>query len=134
MNGPLVLAGVLALLGAAVHGGVGQVYVVRSLVATGLPPTRLGGPRMTAAMVQVSWHIVTAAFAGLGVALILAGTALDGDSAEAVAVTGACAATAFAAVMLVLGVTTSGSTRSLIRHPGPLAFALTAALAWWGAL
>jgi hypothetical protein len=44
VNAPLVAAGCLAVLGAAVHGLGGEVLVVRKLAAGMLPPTRFGGP------------------------------------------------------------------------------------------
>jgi hypothetical protein len=42
--------------------------------------------------------------------------------------------TCFAVVIVGLGVADTGSLRSFLRHPGPLAFCAIAALAWWGAL
>ena len=110
------------------------MLVVRKLSPETLPATRLGGPRLTKAMIQASWHITTVAFLTVAIALILAGTVLDGDAAHAVAVLAACASTAFAAVTLVLGAAAMRSPRALLRHPGPAVLASTAALAWLGAL
>ena len=133
MNVPLILAGSIAVLAAGIHGVGGDVLVVRKLFAGTLPPTRFGGPAMTRAMVHVTWHITTVAFLTLGVALLLAGSALDGDAAHAVGLVGAAGWTGFAAVAIGLGAATQGG-RALRRHPGPLIIAATAALAWWGAL
>jgi hypothetical protein len=47
MNGAYVAAGALALVGAAIHGGVGEATVVRKLDAEALPRTLWGGPRTT---------------------------------------------------------------------------------------
>ena len=132
MNVPLLAAGCLAVLAAAVHGFGGEILVVRRLSARLLPPSRFGGPRMTKAMIHVTWHIATIAFLIVGLALLLAASALDGDTAQAVAVVAAGAFSGFALVGLGLGA--AYSPRSLIRHPGPAVFAVTAALAWWGAL
>jgi hypothetical protein len=138
MNGvndvPLIAAGSLALLAAAIHGGAGEILVVRKLSLEGLPSTQFGGPRMTRAMVHASWHLATVGFLAVGIALVLSGTLLDGDAARAVARVSAAAATGFALVVVGLGVADTRSPRSMFRHPGPLILTAMAALAWWGAL
>ena len=134
MSGPLIVAGCLAILGAAVHGVGGELLVVRRLSAATLPSSRFGGPRMTRTMIHVTWHLTTIAFLTVGVALLLAGTILDGDTARGIALLAAGAATGFAAVVVGLGAAYTRSPRSLYRHPGPAVLTATAALAWWGAL
>ena len=134
VDAPLIAAGSLALLGAAVHGAGGEVLVVRKLSPAALPPTTFGGPTMTMAMIHASWHLTTAAFAAVGVAMILSGSVLDGDAARAVAVVGAVASTGFAATVVALGLASVRSPRAVLRHPGPPILTLTAALAWWGTL
>jgi hypothetical protein len=133
MNVLLALAGALAILGAAIHGRAGEV-VVRRLSLAALPSSRLGGPETTKLMIHITWHLTTIAFLTVGVALLLSGTVLDGDSAQALALVAAGASTAFAAVMLGLGFAYTKSARALLRHPGPTIFAAIAVLAWWGAL
>jgi hypothetical protein len=133
VNVPLIVAGALATLAAAVHGVGGEVLVVRKLSPGTLPSSRFGGPGMTKAMIHVTWHITTVAFLTVGVALLVAGTVLDGDTARGIAVVGASAFTGFGAVALGLALYTQ-PPRALLRHPGPIAIASTAALAWWGAL
>jgi hypothetical protein len=134
MDVPLIAAGALALLAAAVHGVGGELLVVRKLSPEMLPPSRFGGPRMTRSMIHVSWHLATLGFLTAGVALLLAGSILDGDAARAIAFLAAGACTGFAALVVGLGAAGSGSARSLVRHPGPAVLTATAALAWWGAL
>jgi hypothetical protein len=131
---PLIVAGSLAVLAAAVHGVGGELLVVRRLSPEALPSSRFGGPTMTKAMIHATWHLTTAGFLTVGVALLLSGSALDGDAARAIALLGAGAASAFAAVVVVLGAAGTRSPRSLYRHPGPAVLTATAALAWWGAL
>jgi hypothetical protein len=133
MNAPLIAAGCLAILGASIHGGAGEVLVMRKLSPAALPSTPFGGPRMTRAMLHVSWHLVTVAFLVTGVALLASGSVLDGDAARAVARVGALATTGFAAVALVLGVAYTGSPTSIFRHPGPILLTTVAALACWAA-
>lgn len=65
MDVPLIVAGSLAILGAAVHGVGGEVLVVRKLSPGMLPSSRFGGPGMTKAMIHVTWHM-TALAVGLG--------------------------------------------------------------------
>jgi hypothetical protein len=134
MNAPLVAAGSLAVVAAAIHGTAGELLVVRKLTRDTLPTTPLGGRRMTRAMIHVTWHITTAAFLAVGVALLLAGAALDGDAARGLGVLGAAAFTAFAVVALGLGLANTRSVRALFDHLGPALIALTAALGWWGVL
>ena len=134
MNGQLIIAGSLAILGAAVHGVGGELLVVRRLSPATLPSSRFGSPRMTRTMIHVTWHLTTVAFLTVGVALLLSGAVLDGDTARGIALLAAGAATGFAAVAVGLGTAYSRSPRSLYRHPGPAVLTATAALAWWGAL
>jgi hypothetical protein len=134
VNVPLVVAGTIAIVGAAIHGAGGEILVVRKLSPGVLPSTRFGGPRMTKAMIHVTWHIATIAFLTVGSALLLSGAVLQGDAARGVALVGAAAFTGFAALAVGLGGAYMRSPRQLLRHPGPAALAATAALAWWGAL
>ena len=134
MDIPLIVAGSLALLGAAGHGLGGEVLVMRRLSEGALPASAFGGPRSTKAMIHVTWHLTTVGFLTVGLALLLAGSVLDGDAADAIAVLGACGATAFAAVVVGLGAASSRSPRLLARHPAPALLTFTAVLAWLGAL
>jgi hypothetical protein len=134
MNVPLIVAGSLAILGAAIHGVGGEVLVVRKLSPGMLPSSSFGGPRTTKAMIHVTWHMTTIAFLTVGTALLLSGSVLDGDTARGIGLLAAGAATGFAALAAGLGAAYMRSPRSLFRHPGPAVLTATAALAWWGAL
>jgi hypothetical protein len=131
---PLIVAGSLAILGAAVHGAGGEVLVVRRLSPGLLPSSRFGGPRTTMAMIHVTWHMTTIAFFTVGCALLLSGSVLHGDTARGLALVAAGASTGFAALAVGLGAAYMRSPRSLFRHPGPAVLTATAALAWWGAV
>ena len=134
MTVPLIVAGSLAIVGAAIHGVGGEILVVRNLSPAMLPSSRFGGPRATKAMIHTTWHITTVAFLTVGVALLLSGSVLDGDTAQGIAMLAAGASTGFAAVAVGLGAAYAKSPRSLFLHPGPALLVATAALAWWGAL
>ena len=134
MNVPLIVAGALAILGSAIHGVAGELLVVNRLSPGALPPTPFGGPRATKSMIHVTWHMTTVAYLTVGVALLLSGSVLDGESARAIGLLAAGASTGLAAVAVGLGAAHTRSPRSLLRHPGPGALTATAALAWWGAL
>jgi hypothetical protein len=54
-----IVAGAIALLAAAIHGGAGEALVLRKLFAGELPSTRFGGPAATRVMIRVTWHIAT---------------------------------------------------------------------------
>ena len=133
MNAQLIVSGSLAVLAAAVHGFGGEVLVVRKLQAEALVGSPFGGPRMTRAMIHVTWHLTTVAFLTVGVALILSGSVLDGDAARGLGLFAAGTFTGFAAVAVGLGAANTGSLRFLLRHLGPVVLTGTAALAWWGA-
>jgi hypothetical protein len=133
MDAFLLLAGAISLVAAAIHGAGGEVWVVRRLTPETLPPTRIGGPRMTRTMVHVTWHVTTVAFLTTGGALIAAGSVLEGDAAQGVGVAAAVAATGFALVALGIGMGTQ-RPRALLSHPGPIVLASAAAFAWLGAL
>jgi hypothetical protein len=134
VNVPLILAGSLAILGAAIHGVGGELLVVRKLSLGMLPSSRFGGPRMTKSMIHITWHMTTVAFVTVGATLLLSGSILHGDTAQGISLVAAGAATGFAALAVVMGAADTRSPRSLFRHPGPVALTATAALAWWGAL
>jgi len=133
VNVPLIVAGSLTILAAAVHGAGGEVLVVRRLSPDTLPSSRFGGPRTTRAMIHVTWHLTTIAFLTTGFALLAAGSVLHGDTATGVGLVAASAATGFAGVVIVLGSATQ-SPRALFRHPAPAVLTAAAALAWWGVL
>ena len=134
MNAPLIIAGSLAILGAAVHGVGGEALVLRKLSPGLLPATRFGSPRTTKSMIHVTWHLATIAFLAVGTALLLAGSVLHGDQARAIGLLAAGSATGFAALVVGFGASYSKTARALLRHPAPVLLTVTAALAWWGAL
>jgi hypothetical protein len=131
---PLIVAGCLGVLAAAIHGAGGEFLVVRKLSLEMLPSSRFGGPRMTKTMIHVTWHTTTIAFLAAGSALLLSGSVLDGDAARGIGLVAAGAFTGFAAVAMGVGAAYARSPRFLFRHLGPLVLTATAALAWWGAL
>jgi hypothetical protein len=133
VNVPLIVAGSLALLGAAIHGGVGEALVVRKLSPGQLPSTRFGGPGMTKAMIRVAWHMATIGLLTVGFALLVAGSVLDGDTALGISLVAAGASTGFAALAVGLGAYTQ-PLRSIFLHPGPVLLTAIAAVAWWGVL
>jgi hypothetical protein len=134
VNVPLILAGSLAVLGASIHGVGGEVFVVRKLSPGTLPSSSFGGPRMTKAMIHITWHMTTIAFLAVGSALLLSGSVLHGDAARGIGLLAASASTGFAALAVGLGAAYMRSPRSLLSHPAPAMLAATAALAWWGAI
>ena len=134
MNVLLLAAGSLAILGAALHGVGGEILVVKKLSPGMLPSSRFGGPRTTKTMIHVTWHLTTVAFLAVGSALLLSGSVLHGNTARGIGLFAASASTGFAAVAVGLGIAYAQSSRSLVRHPGPIMLTATAALAWWGVL
>jgi hypothetical protein len=134
VNAPLIIAGSLAILGAAIHGVGGEVLVVRNLSPAMLPSSRFGGPKTTKTMIHVTWHMTTIAFLTVASALLLSGSVLHGDTARGIGLVAAGASTGFAALAVGLGGAYRQFPRSLLRHPASVVLTATAALAWWGAL
>jgi len=126
-----LVAGALALAGAAVHGGGGEVLVLRRLFSGELPSTRFGGPVATRVMIRVTWHIVTLTFVAFGSALATCGFLGAGDGCRGIGVVAASSFTGFLALAVVVALQ---RPRILFAHPGPLLFLTVAALAWWGTL
>jgi hypothetical protein len=130
VNVPLLVAGSIALLGAAVHGVAGEVLVVRKLSPGMLPSSPFGGPVMTKVMIRATWHMTTVAFLTVGSALVLSGSVLHADTARGMALVAAGASTGFAAVAVVGAM--ARAPRSLFRHPAPVLLTAVAVLAWAG--
>jgi hypothetical protein len=126
-----LVAGALALLGAAIHGGAGEVLVLRKLFSGELPSSRIGGPGATKAMVHFSWHAVTLTFAAFGAALATCGVLGSGESCRGIGLVAASSFTAFLALAIVVAFK---RRRMLFAHPGPPMFLAVAALTWWGTL
>jgi hypothetical protein len=128
VNVPLLIAGSLALLGAAVHGVGGEVLVVRRLSPEVLPSSPFGSPVMTKTIIRGTWHMTTITFLTVGSALVLSGSVLHGDTPRGMALVAAGASTGFAAVALVGAL--ARAPRSLFRHPAPILLSAVAVLAW----
>ena len=128
----LVIAGSTALLGAAVHGIGGDRLVVRKLSVESLPSTTFGGAHRTKLMIHVAWHMATVALLAVAGAALLAGTVLEGDTAQAFGLLAAVASTGLAIVALGL-LAAYRETPMLIRHPGPPVLVAIPTLMWLGA-
>jgi hypothetical protein len=126
----LIAAGSLALLTGVIHGVAGEREVLSRLSPKMLPPSSAGGARMTKLEIHVAWHFGTIAFVTVGLALVLAGTVVEEEAAEALALVAAAASAGFAALAVALG----AAYRALTRHLAPPVLTATAALAWWGVL
>ncbi|MGH2793733.1 MAG: hypothetical protein ACRDKG_05465 [Actinomycetota bacterium] len=134
MNVPFAIAGALSLMAAAIHGGVGERLVVTKLRTEVLAPSRFGGPGMTKLMIRVTWHIATLAFLVIGSAMVACTPAGSSQSCRAVGHLAAISFGSFAVLAIGLAVAAqrARTPRTLLRHPGPLAFVAVACLAWWG--
>jgi hypothetical protein len=126
-----IVAGTLALVGAAIHGGGGEAMVLRRLFSGELPSTPFGGPGATRVMIRVTWHIVTLTFAAMGSALATCGFLGPGEGCRGIGVVAASSFTGFLALAVVVVLQ---RPRTLFSHPGPLLFLTVAALAWWGSV
>jgi hypothetical protein len=126
-----LVAGVIALLAAAIHGGAGEVLFLRKLFSVELPSSRLGGPAATRRLIRVSWHLGTLTFVAFGSALATCSFLGPGDGCRGI---GVIAASSFTAFLVLVVVSAAQNPRRLFLHPAPAMFLAVAALAWWGAL
>jgi hypothetical protein len=132
MSWPILTAGALGLLAAAIHGGVGEWLLLRKIPRDTLPATLSGSPATSWLMVWVSWHIVTATFALTGLALVYVGTHAGTAMAPGVAMLAGVLYACFAA-FVVASAASSGEPLALIRHPAPIGLSAIAVLTLWGA-
>ena len=129
MDLPLIIAGSIAVVSAALHVAGGEA-LMRRVSPEVLPRQGPGGQRQTKMEIHINWQLVTITFLVLGVGLLLSGSVLDGDSARALALFAAATVTCFA--VLAAGLVAAYS--SVLLHGAPAALTAVAALAWWGAL
>jgi hypothetical protein len=80
-------------------------------------------------IVAGSFALLGAAIHGL--ALLLSGAVLDGDTRRTIGLLAASASTGLAAVSVGIGAAYARTPRFLLRHPGPAVLAAAAALSWW---
>jgi hypothetical protein len=124
MNAPLLVAGLPALAGGAVHSYLGERLILMPLFENAdLPRTPFGGPRFTKTMIRFSWHffaivVWSTAALFLGISFGVFG----GGDWTAVRVLAAGWAV-FAVAVLVL---------SRGRHFAWLLGAVVTIAAWWG--
>ena len=131
MNVPFLIAGTLALTGAAIHGILGERIVVTKLRLETLPSTQFGSSRFTKVMIRATWHITTLAFVVMGSGLLACAPDASSGACEGI---GRMTAIAYASdTALVIGLAAPQIRRARLRHPAPLLFAVVAALSWWGA-
>jgi hypothetical protein len=117
----------LLVMGALIHGGVGERLIVSRIPQESLPGTVFGGPGASKLMIRVTWHMVTLAFAAMATALALCAW---GSAASPCTGVGRLVAGCFVGFLALGGA--RRDFRVLARHPGPLLFATVAVLAWFG--
>lgn len=134
MNVQFAIAGALALVAAAIHGGLGEAVVVTKLRTETLLPTRFGGPTMTKLMIRVTWHVATLAFLVIGAALEVCAPSGSPTACTGVGPVAAISFASYALLAMGLAIAANGpkAVRTMRRHPGPLIFVAIAVLAWSG--
>ncbi|MFY9588582.1 MAG: hypothetical protein WAT66_14150 [Actinomycetota bacterium] len=132
MNVPFLLAGVLALTAAAVHGIAGERIVVTKLRRETLPSSPFGGASFTMVMIRATWHITTIAFLVTGSALAACTPVASSGACDGIGRISSIAYAGFA--LLTIGLAMPHLRRARLRHPAPLIFLLVAVLSWWGSV
>jgi len=129
MNWPLAIAGGILLVGAAIHGIVGD-HFLRKVAHDALPPNALGGPENSRSLVRVSWHFVTVTFVVSGFALL--GVGWNGTARFGPGIVWFLGVlyTCFALFSVAASVQRHRQ-QFLFRHHAPLGLSTIAALIWW---
>jgi hypothetical protein len=130
---PLIIAGSIAVVSAAIH-AVGGEALMRRVSPEMLPPEGPGGRRQTKMEIHINWQWASTTFLAVGVGLLLSGSVLDGDSARALGLFAAGLVSGFAVLAIGLVAAYMRSPRSVLLHGAPAFLTAVAALAWWGAL
>lgn len=127
MNVAMAAAGVLTLALALGHATIGMVWVLPRLRGEDLPVTPFGPQTATAAMIRVTWHVVTLFALTSGVVLVVLAAAPDTEPTTLLL-------RAFALMWLAATgmafVTTRPRLRSLTRLPVPFLWIAVALLCW----
>ena len=132
MNQAYLAAGLLALTGAIVHGGLGEMLVVRRIDPTTLPGTRFGGGTASLRMIRGAWHMVTLSFVGSGLGLTTCAVRDSSAACDGVGMLAAGLFSGYAAIAIVIPLV-AGRPGALVRHPAPVLLTLVSVLAWMGA-
>jgi hypothetical protein len=137
MNIQLFIAGILSLVAAAIHGGVGDA-IVRRIDLSALPSNPFGDADATFLLIRVTWHLMTGTFVAIGAALIVVSLHPDADATKGVALLAGSLFSIYtlvapALVLMRYGVGGLLDRSKLLRHPGPAIFVATTVLIWWGA-
>lgn len=130
MSWALVAAGSMMLVGAVVHGVVGD-EALRKIGREQLPSNRFGGPGNTRVVLRISWHFVTIAFALLGGWLIATGIQPEATFAAGITYLSGTLLSCYALLGLVTTVYRRGPV-GIFKHPGPLILSAAALLVWLG--
>lgn len=129
MNWPIFTAGAVMLIGAGLHGVLGD-QVLRKIGSLELPPNPFGSPADTRVGLRITWHFGTIAFAVAGLGLVAAG--LQPQAAFAIGVT-YLSGTLLSSYALIGGTVRihRHGLSSLVKHP-VLILIIAAVLVWSG--
>jgi len=130
MDVGLAIAGTLCVLLAAGHATLGLVWILPGLDDEHLGSSPFGGPKLSAATIHASWHIVTVFALASGV--ILSWLAWDPTANPKVIVLRVFAGMwlSIASVAMWAGLRRARRFRDLLRLPVPVLFVVVAVLSW----
>jgi hypothetical protein len=129
LNWTLVTAGTLMLLGAILHGIVGD-QALRKIGRLELPPNPFGSPADTRVGLRLTWHFGTIAFALVGMWLVAAGLQPQAPFAVGVAYLSGTMLSCYGLIGGTVRIYRHG-LGSLFKHP-VLILIIAAGLVWWG--
>jgi hypothetical protein len=129
VNWQLLAAGGVMLIGASLHGGVGD-QVLKKIGRLDLPPNAFGSPADTRIALRITWHFGTIAFAVVAGWLIAAGLRPRADFSIGAAYLSGTLLSCFGLIAGSVRVYRHGLV-SLAKHPA-IMLILSAILAWWG--
>ena len=129
MNWSIFAAGAMMLIGAALHGVLGD-GVLRKIGGLELPPNPFGSPADTRVGLRITWHFGTIAFACAGLGLVAAGLQPQATFAIGVTYLSGALLSCFALIGGTVRIYRNGLS-SLFKHP-VLILIIAAVLVWSG--
>ena len=126
MNTWFLISAALIVCAGTIHSSLGEFLILTRMNPEHLPTTPFGGKAMTFQLLRGTWHLLTAVWLALAIALVLLAQT-PGDPR------GASVGYLVAALFAVLGVgMIVRDPRMLLRHPAPALFLAIATTAWLG--
>lgn len=130
MDVEMGIAGLLSVALGLGHETLGVIWVLPAVTDEHLPNTPFGPPKMTAATIHATWHIVTVFALSVGALLMTLAWDADADPKVLLLRTFGVMWLVVAAVAIWVGLRRVPHPRDFIRMPVPIFFVVVGVLCW----